>query len=195
MRLPRSISTERNGQYCFVCFSETVERFFEEEKTFYRCSSCSKIAPRSIVIDDAVTWWIDADRTYWHESVGVVIKNSENKIFCILRQIYPFAYALPAGHLDKGEDPHAAALREVKEEIGLDISVLSKVEKLPIPGDECRRGSDDHLWHIYTAQVADDFIPVLSDEASTHAWFSKEEILLREDIVYPLKFIVQRLAS
>ncbi len=194
MQLPASISLTRNAQYCFSCYHEGIERFLEDGKTFYRCLACGCVNPRSIVIDEAVNWWVDENQTYWHESVGVVIKNKEDKIFCILRQIYPFAYALPAGHVDRGEDPAVGARREVGEEIGVDLQSLSLIEKLPIHGDECRRGCDDHLWHVYLSTVGDDFSPKLSsDEAASYAWLSKDEILARNDVVLPLKYIVERL--
>ncbi len=191
MQIPKDISLTKNAQYCIACFYEGVDRFFEDEKTFYRCSSCKHEDPRSLVMDDKVTSWVDEEARYWHESVGVLIQNTKGEIFCILRKIYPFVYALPAGHLDAGEDPEQAAARETREEIGLDKLALKNLGRFPIYGDKCRRGCDDHMWNLFLHDQADDFEPQLSDEALTWKWLSKNELQSRDDIAYPLKYIIE----
>jgi 8-oxo-dGTP diphosphatase len=40
-------------------------------------------------------------------------------------KIFPGAWVLPGGHLDPKETTFVAALREVKEEVGLNIAVES----------------------------------------------------------------------
>lgn len=191
MKIPENISLDKNGQYCLSCFNETIERFFENDKTYYKCSFCNEVRARSLVIEPDVTAWIDKERTYWHESVGVIIKDDEDRIFCLLRKIYPFAYALPAGHLDNGEDAEDAANREVREEIGVSLPELKSLGRFPIRGDECRRGCDDHVWNLFIASKPQDFTPTPSDEASGWAWMKKEELLDRDDVVYPLKYILK----
>ncbi|HRH32307.1 MAG TPA: NUDIX hydrolase [bacterium] len=195
MKIPENISPLNNGQYCIECFHNEVERIFENNKTFYHCTSCQKTFPRSLVIDNAITSWIEKDGTYWHESVGVIIKNKEKQVFCIARDIYPFAHALPAGHLDAGENPRHAAEREVKEEIGIQLPELKFIGRFPISGDECRRGCDDHMWNLFVTNKPDDFQPKLSDEASSALWLSKDELLNRDDVVYPLRYVMQHFES
>lgn len=195
MKIPNHISLDKNGQYCLSCFNETVERFFENDKTYYKCSSCNEIRSRSLVIDDKITQWIDDEGIYWHESVGVIIQDDDGRIFCILRKIYPFAYALPAGHLDHGEDPKRAAKREVEEEIGVPLADLKLLGRFHIYKDKCRRGCDDHMWSLFTSRKPKEFDPILSDEASEWAWLSKEELLNIDDVVYPLKYIVENFGS
>jgi len=195
MKIPKNISVNRNGQYCLFCFNEGVERLFESDKTFYKCSSCNKINARSLVIDEKITSWIDKERIYWHESVGTLIKNDEGQIFCILRKIYPFEYALPAGHLDAREKAEDAASREVQEEIGVSLSDIQPLGHFAIQGDKCRRGCDDHMWNLFIANKPKDFVPKLSDEASEWKWMSKDELMNRNDIVYPLKYIAKKYSA
>ena len=48
-----------------------------------------------------------------------------NKILLQKRKgskLWPGYYALPAGHIDKGENQYEALIREAKEELGLDIT-------------------------------------------------------------------------
>ncbi len=191
MQIPPQISLDQEGQYCLTCLSGPVQRIFRDEKTYYECQACHQVNERSLVIDNTVAWWVDEQRTYWHESVGVLVMNERDEILCILRQIFPFAYALPAGHLDKGEEPKVAAARELHEEIGLAIDTpLEHVGDFDVPGDSCRRGSDHHRWHLYKAKISSKNKFQLSDEASTSRWFSLEDLHQEKKLVFPLKYIV-----
>jgi putative (di)nucleoside polyphosphate hydrolase len=52
--------------------------------------------------------------------VGLMLINAEGHIFCGERRDTPGAWQMPQGGIQKGEDPSAAALRELKEEIGVE---------------------------------------------------------------------------
>ena len=57
-----------------------------------------------------------------------VLKEDPEKIVMIRQYRYPlgdYLYELPAGLIDEGETPDAAAVREMKEETGLDFEVYS----------------------------------------------------------------------
>ena len=65
-------------------------------------------------------------------SEGVVIypvlKNEPDKIVLIRQYRYPlddYLYELPAGLIDEGETPQQSAVREMKEETGLDFTVYT----------------------------------------------------------------------
>lgn len=197
MKIPKIIDLKASGQYCINCFSKNVQRTFENELTYYKCSDCNKKLERSLVIDDSVNWWVDKDNNYWHESVGVIVVYN-NKILTQLRQIYPFAYALPAGHLDKGEEnePEAAAKRELWEETGIATDSLELLKsKLDMPGDSCRRGSDHHRWHLYRLNLEQEPELKISEEASKFEWMSLDDLRRCENITYPLKFFVETIGE
>ncbi len=197
MKLNCNINTKIEGQYCLKCNSTKVERVFKDSKTYYFCRNCGVTEKRSLVIDNAVNWWIDEDRNYWHESAGVIVLNEKDEWLVIMRSIFPFAYALPAGHVDKGEDALVAARRELMEEIGLDLpkELFNSVKEFHLSGDSCRRGSDHHLWHLYSVKInSEKEILRLNDEASDFCWLKPVEIKSREDIVYPLKYIVENVS-
>ena len=57
-------------------------------------------------------------------SAGVLIVTKDNEVLCCHPTGKGFAdgtYDLPKGHIDKGETPEDAAVREVKEETGLKL--------------------------------------------------------------------------
>ena len=57
-----------------------------------------------------------------------VLKNEPDKIVLIRQYRYPlddYLYELPAGLIDEGETPQQSAVREMKEETGLDFTVYT----------------------------------------------------------------------
>lgn len=58
-------------------------------------------------------------------SIYLIIKNKKGEILLQRRQgttLWPGFLALPAGHIDEGEDPYEAAIREAKEELDITIT-------------------------------------------------------------------------
>lgn len=195
MKIPDTIPHTKEGQYCFACFSPSVKRVFQDNQTYYQCAACQRVLERSIVIDNAITWWVDGENNYWHESVGVLVI-VKNTLLTQLRKIYPFAYALPAGHLDTSELPEASAKRELYEETGIAAQSLEVLKKdFDMVGDSCRRGSDHHRWHLYRVRM--DVYPSvhLSDEASQAQWMTLQELQNEPRLTYPLKFFVDTLGE
>lgn len=54
--------------------------------------------------------------------VADMIATFRGKLVLIRRLRAPFGLALPGGHIDRGETPKEAAIREFKEETGLDVT-------------------------------------------------------------------------
>lgn len=62
-------------------------------------------------------------------SAGGVIFNPEGKILMILVQDQSGNWTFPKGTIEKGETPERAALREVKEEVGLNAEIVTELQK------------------------------------------------------------------
>ncbi len=57
------------------------------------------------------------------KSCGAIVFTQENGVrqYVIIRETYEGAYGFPKGHMEAGETERETALREVKEETGLDV--------------------------------------------------------------------------
>jgi len=66
------------------------------------------------------------EKGLWHREVSVYIINENNEILvqkrAATKKLCPNKWALCEGHIDSGEDEMSAAIREVKEEVGLNIN-------------------------------------------------------------------------
>ena len=64
-------------------------------------------------------------------SVYLIIRNEKNEILLQRRQgtkLWPGFLALPAGHIDEGENAYDAIIRESKEELGIEISISNIID-------------------------------------------------------------------
>ncbi len=195
MHIPQSQELHE-GAHCTSCFRRGVTwNNNSEGRRVYVCAGCGVQSERAVIIDAMTTWWLDDERTLWHESVGVVVVNSDKKILTLFRDIYPLAYAFPAGHLEKGEDPRRAAERELFEETGIQADEHGRFEHIadfPIELDSCRRGSDHHMWHLYRYVIPSQPNVVLSEESSSAQWYTCAEIQQLTPLTHPLKVIIDR---
>ena len=198
MKIPNCISLEQEGQYCISCSANAVERIFKEARTYYRCAVCGAISDRSLVIDGSINWWVDTERTYWHESAGVIVVDDAQRILCMFRKIFPFAYTIPAGHVDKGEHAKSAARRELMEETGIDLDAfapLESVANVDIATDPCRRGADHHRWHLFRYKIGIAPTIALSDEVESVRWCTISELQTMTSLTLPLQLFVKEFGS
>ncbi|MDA0833708.1 MAG: NUDIX domain-containing protein [Planctomycetota bacterium] len=71
-----------------------------------------------------------------HRAVHVFVFDNDGKMYVQLRSPikdeYPNCFTSScSGHVDAGEDYDAAAVRELKEELGLTVDSLSRLQKFP----------------------------------------------------------------
>lgn len=66
------------------------------------------------------------EREKFLSSIYLIIKNDKGEVLLQRRQgtkLWPGFLALPAGHIDEGENAYEAAVREAREELGIEIAV------------------------------------------------------------------------
>jgi 8-oxo-dGTP diphosphatase len=84
-------------------------------------------------------------KKYTGKTSTAIIPYPGNKILLIKRNTKPFVayWALPGGRMDPGETIEQTIVREVKEETGLDVTIVSKV------GEYVEKGIKDDVDYKY----------------------------------------------
>lgn len=82
-----------------------------------------------------------------HKSVGAIIKK-DNKILMVDRVNPPFGWAAPAGHVEEGENLKETLIKEIKEEVDLDIKKSKLLIHEFIPWNNCKK-HNGHDWYVY----------------------------------------------
>lgn len=102
----------------------------------------------------------------------------ENKILLLKRaphKLQGMTWGIPGGKLDSGETPVKAVIREVYEEIGLEIAAnrLSQIDTLYV-----RRSSNDYIFYRFRTHLSS--MPILHLNLEEHVearWVTLEEAL------------------
>lgn len=121
------------------------------------------------------------DKNLLHNEVATFIINDNKQILLQKRsankRFNPNKWALCAGHVDAHESLEDAALREIKEEVGLDVS-LKKLH--PFGERELTMGeSNSHITYFYyikSNKKESDFI-IQEEELSEVKWFDIDKII------------------
>ena len=120
-----------------------------------------------------------------HFNTTVYICNPKNKKFLFVLHKKLNKWVSPGGHIDNNENPEESALREVKEETGLNVKLLG--DRYPEESDLIRpfgiqlniisTGEHEHFDLIYLATPIDSMSEVLNGKESLGIkWFSLGEI-------------------
>ncbi len=114
-----------------------------------------------------------------HRCVGAVIRDSDGNILMFDRGTYPFAVAGPAGHCDGDVLAEDALVREVSEEVGLQV-VSTRLLTHFFDGHRCRRrfaGQPGHYWRFYEVEVAGELrCDERETKTGTARWYTRDEI-------------------
>ena len=109
-------------------------------------------------------------------------RDAGHRILLIKRGIEPYCgkWAPPGGFVERGESPESAAIREVREEVQIDLEPrqLLRHSVIALP-------SMNQTYHVFVARLAQT-LPARATPPETVdvGWFSKEE-LVRVDMWDP----------
>ena len=118
---------------------------------------------------------------YYHLTVHVWLRNSKGEYLisqrAASRPTFPLMWETVGGAVLAGEDSLTAAIREVKEEVGLDLFpasgrlLFTKVRSV-IAGKQYNDIADVWLFYCDENTAA----PVATDEVAQSKWMTREEI-------------------
>lgn len=122
------------------------------------------------------------DKNLLHNEVGIFIINDKREVLLQKRsankRFSPNKWGLCAGHVDAYESLETAALREIKEEVGLDLSLK---ELIPYGEREINiSDSNSHITYFYYVicnKKAEEFV-IQEEELSEVKWFNIGEIII-----------------
>lgn len=103
-------------------------------------------------------------------TVDIIILR-DNQIVLVKRKNPPHGYAIPGGFVDEGESVEHAAVREAKEETGLDV-VLD--ELFYVYSDPSRDSRQHTMSSVFIAHA--EGIPQGADDAETAAYYPLDNL-------------------
>ncbi|MEJ3747785.1 NUDIX hydrolase [Actinomycetes bacterium KLBMP 9797] len=87
-------------------------------------------------------------------AVAAVISDPAGRVLlCQLRQGH-HQWCLPGGRIRQSESPMHAAVRDIREETGLETHMLHLVGIYQLTGDSCGEDLPDVLMHVFRAEIA-----------------------------------------
>jgi 8-oxo-dGTP diphosphatase len=101
---------------------------------------------------------------------------TDTEVLMIKRKNPPFAghWALPGGFIDPGETPKQAAIRELVEETGLEVSALNFVGEYKTPGRDPRM---ENVWsYAFSLHVNAKESVQAGDDASQAEWIPIKQL-------------------
>ncbi len=110
-------------------------------------------------------------------TADIIIELDHDKIVLIKRKNIPFGWAIPGGFVDYGESLESAAVREAKEETGLDVTLIRQLHTYSRPDRDPRQHT---ITTVFIASASG--TPVAADDAAEIGVFG------RDDLPSPLAF-------
>lgn len=117
-----------------------------------------------------------AEQQFPEPTVGVFIFNQKGEVLLLQSHKWPGAYVVPGGHVELGERIEEAAVREAKEETGLDIYDLEFINFQQFIYDPAFWKQRHFIFFDFAART-DSTEVVLNDEAQQYFWIKPEEAL------------------
>jgi ADP-ribose pyrophosphatase YjhB (NUDIX family) len=101
------------------------------------------------------------------EGANVLATDGEGRIL-VVKTTYTREWMLPGGRVERGETPHAAAIRETREETGLEVTL----ERLLLV--DARRARDTSF--IFAGRVTGGELEPQLGEIAEVGWLGREEV-------------------
>lgn len=156
---------------------------------------------------------VEYGQKHYTATVFVVSESRPRKILLVHHKKFD-KWMPPGGHIEKMENPIEAAVREVKEESGVDIKpFLQKIDKiddrakiLPLPTFILEETIDHHgeqpeHYHIdfvYTFEVPMQELSHQIDESYDIGWFAREDLEnlpMFDNVIHEIDVILKKIGN
>ena len=117
-----------------------------------------------------------ADQIFPEPTVGVFIFNPADELLLLKSHKWPGHYTIPGGHVELGEHIEAAAIREAKEETGLDVYDLEFINFQEFIYDPSFWKPRHFILFDYACRTSLMDIK-LNDEAEQYTWVRLEDAI------------------
>ena len=117
-----------------------------------------------------------ADQIFPEPTVGVFIFNKANELLLVKSHKWLGKYVVPGGHVELGERLEQAAVREAKEETGLDIHDLQFINFQQFIHDPAFWKHKHFIFFDFVCKT-DSLEVKLNDEAQEHIWVKPDAAL------------------
>ena len=117
-----------------------------------------------------------SEQQFPEPTVGIFIFNQSGEILLLESHKWPGAYVVPGGHVELGERLEEAAVREAREETGLDVYDLEFINFQQFIYDPAFWKHRHFIFFDFAAKTESTDV-VLNDEAQKYIWVEPEEAL------------------
>ena len=137
------------------------------------CMQCgTRLQPRWHESEGCEVPWCDACGAFrypvFNTAVSMLVMNEAKNRVILIQQYGKPSYVLVAGYVNKGEDAEHAAAREVKEELGMDVTGVSFNHSryyprtntlmlnftVTVPEEDAHPNEEVDSWRWFTAEEA-----------------------------------------
>jgi 8-oxo-dGTP diphosphatase len=121
---------------------------------------------------------------------SIIFINDQEKILLFLRDNipdlpYPNMWDVPGGHVEPGESPEKCIIREMKEEMDLDIDEFELFSKIEF---------EDRIEYTFWARAVFDIDDIELTEGQKLKWFTRDDAK-RTPLAYGFNEIVEKFYS
>jgi len=131
-----------------------------------------------IIINSYCANNIMTEQTFPNVTVGALIFDDEGKIFLMKSPKWlGGVYTIPGGHIELGETMEKALMREIKEEVGLDVDNVEYLMTQEFIYGEAFYKRKHFIFVDFIAKAKNRDVKLDNIEATEYIWVTPEEAL------------------